>query len=558
MTIYQVICARQLQCTYQDSGSWGYWPNYDECRLFNVDLSKNYKTESHSFSGSSSQKSGAMGVTFYSSNVVEFIPKEIIHEFPNLVSFVVWESNAPIIKTDFFSKNFVNLQFLNFWNSKVEFIESEAFSELVNLKQIYVGSNQLKALKFRLFQKNLKLEIVRFESNKIVMMNPNLFEGLENLKFVIFYSNQCVSKRFGCETCTVSQTELKSGLTTCFNNCADDSECKRKSSPVIEDIYVSTSTLKAEITSSTELIDNIDNKLKNLEAKCETISKNQNITIEKIFQKTVQVEGKVQENLAKSQDIFNNLEVFISKESNFLNELNSVIKNNFESQNLLIDNTTEILTNSVDQTISSFKTFFQDILVNKIHKIELFSETIEKSNNETAENLKENLETKIDKALQDMKNANNDLIKVVENSNKETREYLENKVESTIKMFDESNQETRQYMEESNKKTVQSLKDAVLKATEERVDKAVELVDAKLAKTELALELEKANRIIEKNHVLLLEGKIKKLEDKVKSLEEKLSTQAQEMERKFNNQMVDFVEKQLEGFEKKLREDEKP
>jgi hypothetical protein len=461
-----------------------------------------------------------------------------------LNALVFSSCNLPVISNDLFGKDFKNIQFLLFHSSKIELIEPEAFSELANLKYIYINSNPLKSLKSQIFKKNSKLEIVRILSSQITMINPNLFDGLTNLNFVMFDGNECVSKGFGCLTCSISQSELKTGLATCYSNCKNDLQCFT----VKEQITESTKSLTTEITSSTSLI---DQKLDKLDAKCETNFKNQKAEIEKTFQKSIQIEGKVQENLIQSKNTFQKLEIFISKESNFLENLKLLVEKNLESQNSLIENTTTSLMKSVDLTVSGIKTFFQEILVNQILKFEELSESMKKSNQETVESLNqannetvENLETKIDLAIENIKNLNEKTVIGVE------------------KKVEESNSKTRQYLDESNQATVRSLKEIVLnktdsklsqhlQKTEEKVEKAIELVNAKLSETKMALELEKANYIIEK----------KNMQEEIRDLKEKLATQSQDMkamEEKFNNKMMDFVKAQLKEFEEKLKAESKP
>ncbi len=511
LAIQQSAFARQLQCTYH-TADWNYWKSYQQCLLKSVDLSSSHKSGGHSFSGSSSDKSEVSGVQFYGSNVVHFIPAEVTREFPKLNALVFLDSNVPVVKADLLGREFKNIQFLNFWQSKVEAIEAGAFTELENLKNIYFAYNLLKTLQFGLFRNNLKLEIVYFYENKISMIHPALFDGVKNFKYVEFLSNVCVSKRFGCETCTVSQSELKSGLATCFANCEADQECFT----LTQENLKNTKTIKSEITSS---IAQIDKKLTNLESTCEAILKSQSTEIEKISQKTAQVETKLQENLAKSQNISDNLSLFIAKESNFMTDLQSLTTTNFEVQNFVIENATKALKDSNDLTMSDFKALFQD----QVQKCE-------ESNNETAESLNENLAGKIDVALQSMKTANDELKVALENSNKETVEHLGNKVDtainfleikvdSAVKSLDTKVESAIKSIEESNHKLLETLQETILKATDARV----ELMETKL-------ELEKTKHALEKK----------------------------ELEERFNQKMADFVKKKLEEFEMKLREESRP
>jgi hypothetical protein len=158
-----------------------------------------------------------------------------------------------------------------------------------------------------------------------------------------------------------------------------------------------------------------------------------------------------------------------------LASLKSLTRTNFETQNSFFENSTKLLTNQIDQTVTGFKNPFQETL-----------ETLEKSNQKTAESLNENFGTKIDLALEIVASK-------VDASSQETREYFESKVDSTME------------------KTVESLQNSIIKATDERLNQSVELIEAKLAKTEIALDLEKSR-------VLLLEGKIVNLVAEVKSL----------------------------------------
>jgi uncharacterized membrane protein len=97
---------------------------------------------------------------------------------------------------------------------------------------------------------------------------------------------------------------------------------------------------------------------------------------------------------------------------------------------------------------------------------------------------------------------------LIKNATKQLADSIDTALKTTSKAINETNQK---------------LVETILKATDDRVDKVVELVETKLAKSELALELEKAKHTIEK----------KDLEEKIRKLEEKLATQCQDMEEKF-------------------------
>ncbi len=207
------------------------WPEFHQCYLKNVDLSEPFHSQLHSFTGSTSQKSQATAVEFYHSPQIEFIPKEILEEFPNLNGLLVGFSNLPVVKNDLFPEEFVVLEYLDLYVNQIASIEPLAFKHLKNLKWLSLSQNKIKSLPFNLFQNNQKFVYLRFWRNQINSISPNLLKNLNQLKYVQFRGNQCVNQEFGCDTCShsISQSDLDSVLSTCFQNCLKDPECATKS-----------------------------------------------------------------------------------------------------------------------------------------------------------------------------------------------------------------------------------------------------------------------------------------------------------------------------------------
>jgi hypothetical protein len=75
---------REIQCTYYVSTLDFFWPAHRFCFTFSVDYSAKFEAEKHSFSGSPSQKSEAKTFYIRESPQVDFIPSDILSEFPNL------------------------------------------------------------------------------------------------------------------------------------------------------------------------------------------------------------------------------------------------------------------------------------------------------------------------------------------------------------------------------------------------------------------------------------------------------------------------------------------
>jgi hypothetical protein len=207
----------------------GSLPAHHYCFTNNVNLSKSYESEIHSFSGSLSQKSQATVVEFQRPIQIDFIPREILTEFPNLTGLLFYGCNFPVLKAGFFTEEFGVLESLSLILSEIVSIEPWAFEHLKKLNWLDLTQNQIQALPFNLFQKNPSLAYLNFAGNQINSISPNLFNNLNHLKTVDFRGNLCVDKKLGCDACTVAQLDLDFALSTCFQNCLKDPDCAGKS-----------------------------------------------------------------------------------------------------------------------------------------------------------------------------------------------------------------------------------------------------------------------------------------------------------------------------------------
>jgi hypothetical protein len=223
---------RELSCYYSTSGLT-FWPAFSYCQVTSVDLSDSFKAQDHSFTGSSAEKLAATTVHFYSSPNVDFIPKEILSEFPHLNGIEIYNCKTfTTVKNRFFSKDFDVLQYVWLPGNKIQTIEPQAFQYLVKLKWISLSNNQIESLPFQIFKNNPELIYIDLRYNKINSIDSDIFKNLNKLKFVqLTGTNLCIAKDFGCSssTCSVSQAVLDSGLATCFSNCLNNMECSLKS-----------------------------------------------------------------------------------------------------------------------------------------------------------------------------------------------------------------------------------------------------------------------------------------------------------------------------------------
>jgi hypothetical protein len=215
---------RELECHY---GPWSttLHPTHKRCYTDQVDYSAKFEAEKHTFSGSVSDKSETKTFQIWRSPKVDFIPLDILMEFPKLNGLDIYNCNLPTLKSGLFKKEFQKIEFLKLEWNRIEKIEPEAFQYLIKLKWVRLYRNNLKTLSTRLFGNSPDLIYIDLESNQMNAIHPNFFDGLEKLKLIDFEGNLCIRTSIGCETCLVAQAELNSNLQKCFENCSIDSIC---------------------------------------------------------------------------------------------------------------------------------------------------------------------------------------------------------------------------------------------------------------------------------------------------------------------------------------------
>ncbi len=191
-----------------------------------MDYSAKFETEKHSFSGNSSQKSETKTFRIHDSPQVDFIPLDILTEFPNLNGLSVSGCNLPTVKASLFRVELNKIEYLDLQDNKIELVQGKAFEHLTKLKWVRLGLNYLQTLSYQLFRKNPYLIFIGLFGNQIDSIHPNFFDGLNSLKFIVFEKNLCVATKIGCETCSLSQADLRNHLQNCYNNCAKGTVCQ--------------------------------------------------------------------------------------------------------------------------------------------------------------------------------------------------------------------------------------------------------------------------------------------------------------------------------------------
>jgi hypothetical protein len=218
---------RQISCAYWTSSSYTLWPNLISCYTpYNTDFSAYYESEKHSFyiTGSSVSKSSINTFYIYGSNKLDFIPLDILTEFPNLNGLFIDGVNLPTVKIGLFKPELQKIEYL-YLQGTIETIEPQAFQYLINLKWVRLYGSNIQTLPYQLFKNNPDLIYILL-GGKINSIHSNSFDGLNKLKLVDFSSNVgCIKGKIGCETCLITHSDLRGKLQGCFDNCSNGTAC---------------------------------------------------------------------------------------------------------------------------------------------------------------------------------------------------------------------------------------------------------------------------------------------------------------------------------------------
>jgi hypothetical protein len=220
-----VVSGRELECRYSTWIDITFWPSNTYCEVDEIDFSAKFEKEKHSFTGSASEKSEVKTFEIRSAEKLDFIPLEIVDEFPNLSGLVIRFCGFRTVKAGLFRVELKRIEYVWLESNDVEVIEPKAFEHLTKLKWIGLNLNKIQTLSYKFFENNPRLVIIRFHNNQIDSIHPDFFDGLEELKMVQFRHNICIDKDFGCTTCQITQADLKKELGYCYENCAEGTIC---------------------------------------------------------------------------------------------------------------------------------------------------------------------------------------------------------------------------------------------------------------------------------------------------------------------------------------------
>jgi Leucine-rich repeat (LRR) protein len=217
---------REIRCSYESWLGVTFWPSNKYCETKRMDLSLKFETEKHSFSGSAEEKLEAETFEIARSPQLDFIPLDIITEFPNLSGIIIRSCKLPTVKSGLFKSELNKIKYLRLDRNEIKVIEPKAFEHLNKLKWISLQENNLQTLSNKLFKKNPDLKYISLYDSKIHSVHPSFFDGLPKLRVIDFRDNACSGDQIGCEYCPiVTQTDLQSKLKECFDNCKEGTTC---------------------------------------------------------------------------------------------------------------------------------------------------------------------------------------------------------------------------------------------------------------------------------------------------------------------------------------------
>ncbi len=180
----------ELECDYD------YGDGYYRCVVFSADFSLKTIGANFTFSGTQEQKQETTLIEFSWIGRVAHLPRNLFEVFPKLNSLVIWYSDIPILRNNFFKPEHNKLRKLWLSGNNIRIIQGNAFEHLTNL------------------------ELINLQLNEIKMFGPGSFKNLHQLAGVFLWYNDCTNETIDCLDCDkkLNHTELDLKLQPCFEN----------------------------------------------------------------------------------------------------------------------------------------------------------------------------------------------------------------------------------------------------------------------------------------------------------------------------------------------------
>lgn len=186
LTFKESESATRATCVNQIVGfHWnGKWNNLRTC-FPNV-----YAVDDEDFTISSTNSS-ILAVSMRDKKKFEFLPKNLLRTFPELIVFQARSSSLTSVGNEFVGLS--KLRFLNLDANKIENVANDAFVDLVNLESLGLAENRIHFLGKNIFASQKALKSLWIENNEIHYLHPKIFRSLVSVELISLGKNDLQS-----------------------------------------------------------------------------------------------------------------------------------------------------------------------------------------------------------------------------------------------------------------------------------------------------------------------------------------------------------------------------
>lgn len=137
---------------------------------------------------SSARNTSVKGFLISNVKLVEFIPKNVVLNYPNLEVFRVLNCSIGFIEETIFAE-LPNLTYLDLAGNNIKIIERNVFKNQRKLEILDLAENQIEFISSQLFSSLVSLKTLELYKNKIEWISDDHFVGLVNLESINLNSN---------------------------------------------------------------------------------------------------------------------------------------------------------------------------------------------------------------------------------------------------------------------------------------------------------------------------------------------------------------------------------
>ncbi|XP_067138457.1 uncharacterized protein [Centruroides vittatus] len=123
-------------------------------------------------------------------NQIKDLPSDMLKGLSNLRTFYIYGNRRLSQIPSGFFKKLHNLTEISAWNCSFSLLEDDVFSDLINLKTVYLTYNQIEYLPPNLLRNNKLLTVFFCSYNKISNLPTRIFNGLSELQLLNLKGNR--------------------------------------------------------------------------------------------------------------------------------------------------------------------------------------------------------------------------------------------------------------------------------------------------------------------------------------------------------------------------------